>query len=103
MRCICIAALTAVLAGSAVADNKDVARDAFREGTRQFDIGDFKSALAAFKKAYLNYEDPAFLFNIAQCERQLGDKAEARAAMAEALLQFGDLTDNNGRCEAPSR
>lgn len=72
-----MALVLVALAGPAVADNKDVARDAFREGSRQYEIGDFKAALAAFKKAYLSYEDPAFLFNIAQCERQLGDKVEA--------------------------
>jgi hypothetical protein len=64
-------------AGSARADNKDVARDAYQEGTRQFEFGDIKAALASFKRAYLNYEDPAFLFNIAQCQRQLGDQSEA--------------------------
>jgi tetratricopeptide (TPR) repeat protein len=61
----------------AQAENKDVAREAFHQGTLQYEVGDFKSALADFKKAYLSYEDPAFLFNIAQCQRQLGDKAEA--------------------------
>jgi tetratricopeptide (TPR) repeat protein len=70
-------ALLLSLDGAAHADNKAIARDAYREGTRQYDLGDFNSALAAFKKAYLNYEEPAFLFNIAQCHRMLGDKAEA--------------------------
>jgi tetratricopeptide (TPR) repeat protein len=73
-----LALLTApLLTGIGYAENKDVAREAFHEGTLQYDLSDFKSALANFKKAYLNYEDPAFLFNIAQCQRQLGDKAEA--------------------------
>jgi tetratricopeptide (TPR) repeat protein len=63
--------------GPAHADYKDIAREAYREGTRQYDLGEFKAALDAFKKAYLNFEDPAFLYNIGQCQRQLGDKAEA--------------------------
>jgi tetratricopeptide (TPR) repeat protein len=70
-------AALSLLTGVVHAENKDVARQAFHEGTLQYDVGDFKSALANFKQAYLNYEDPAFLFNIAQCQRQLGDKAEA--------------------------
>jgi len=66
-----------VAAGVAHADNKQVAKEAFVEGSRQYELGDFKAALDAFKRAYLNYEEPAFLFNIAQCQRQLGDKPEA--------------------------
>lgn len=58
-------------------DNRQVARAAYQEGTRQFEIGDYQAALAAFKKAYLAYDDPAFLFNMAQCYRLLNDKQEA--------------------------
>jgi tetratricopeptide (TPR) repeat protein len=58
-------------------DDKVAAKEALREGMRQYEIGDFTSALAAFKRAYLNYEEPAFLYNIAQCERLLGQKSEA--------------------------
>jgi tetratricopeptide (TPR) repeat protein len=69
--------LFTTISSTAHADNKSAARDSFREGSRQFDLGEFKLALDAFKKAYLLYEEPAFLFNIAQCHRQLGDKPEA--------------------------
>jgi tetratricopeptide (TPR) repeat protein len=64
-------------AGAARADNKAAARESFKEGTRRYDLNEFQSALEAFKRAYLQYEEPAFLFNIAQCHRQLGDKVEA--------------------------
>jgi tetratricopeptide (TPR) repeat protein len=74
-------ALFCVVVGSfqpvAHADNKPVAKEAYTEGKRQYDLGEFEQALAAFKKAYLNYEEPVFLFNIAQCYRQLGDRASA--------------------------
>jgi tetratricopeptide (TPR) repeat protein len=59
------------------AENKEVARQAYDEGRRRYDLNEFASALEAFKRAYLNYEDPAFLFNIAQCQRQLGKKEDA--------------------------
>jgi tetratricopeptide (TPR) repeat protein len=62
---------------ASAADNKVQAKEAYKEGTRLFDIGEYKQALEAFKKAYLLYEEPAFLFNIAQCYRQLDDKPEA--------------------------
>lgn len=70
-------ALLCALAGAAFADNKEAAKEAYTEGKRQYDVGDYQSALAAFKKAYLNYEEPVFLFNIAQCYRALGDKPAA--------------------------
>lgn len=59
------------------AEDKQVARAAFAEGQRRYDLNEFNAALAAFKQAYLAYEEPVFLFNIAQCYRQLGDKGEA--------------------------
>lgn len=77
LRLVLVLAALAASSGVAVADDRDIAREAFREGTRQFDLGEFQNALAAFKKAYLHHEDPAILYNIAQCQRQLGEKAEA--------------------------
>jgi tetratricopeptide (TPR) repeat protein len=72
------AALVIVLAIPVeAADNKALAREVFSDGMRQYDLGDYKTALELFKKAYLNYPEPAIIFNIAQCERQLGHKAEA--------------------------
>jgi tetratricopeptide (TPR) repeat protein len=75
---IAIALLLCLLGGVAgAADSREVARGAFAEGTRLYDIADFDGALAAFKKAYVHYEEPAFLFNIAQCYRQLHNQPEA--------------------------
>lgn len=87
LRLALVLASLAAWSGVAAADDRDVAREAFREGTRQFDLGDFRSALAAFKKAYLNHEDSAYLYNIAQCQRQLGDKAEALRSYRVFLLK----------------
>ncbi|HEX9101766.1 MAG TPA: tetratricopeptide repeat protein [Polyangia bacterium] len=70
-------ALVCALAGVAYADNKEAAKEAYTEGKRQYDLGEYDAALAAFKKAYLNYEEPVFLFNIAQCYRALGDRPAA--------------------------
>src|SRR3954470_20883410 len=66
-----------LLTAPAHADNKQLAKDAFREGTRLYEVAEFQKALEAFKRAYLNFEEPTLLFNIAQCHRQLGDKQEA--------------------------
>jgi tetratricopeptide (TPR) repeat protein len=64
-------------AASAYADNKQVAKEVYAEGKRHFDLGDYPEALAAFKKAYLNYEEPVFLFNIALCYRNMGERVAA--------------------------
>ena len=77
LRGIVAVALVCALAQAAYADNKPAAKEAYTEGKRQYDVGDYESALAAFKKAYLNYEEPVFLFNIAQCYRALGDRPSA--------------------------
>jgi len=66
-----------LVTSSAFADNRSVAREAYKEGSRQFEIGDYKAALDNFKKAYVAYEEAAFLFNMAQCQRLLGEKPEA--------------------------
>jgi tetratricopeptide (TPR) repeat protein len=66
-----------LLLGTARADNRDVAREAFHEGSVRYDLGDYRAALAAFKRAYLAFDDPVFLFNIGQCQRHLGEKTEA--------------------------
>lgn len=63
-------------AGKTDAD-KAHARDAFRRATHAYDFGEYAKALDAFKEAYNAYEDPGFLFNIAQCHRQLGQTEEA--------------------------
>jgi tetratricopeptide (TPR) repeat protein len=59
------------------ADNKAVAKDAYLEGQRLYELGEYQKALDSFKRAYLAYDDPAFLFNLGQCYRMIGDKPEA--------------------------
>lgn len=77
LRGIVAAALVCALAGVAFADNKEAAKESYSEGKRHYDLGEYDAALTAFKKAYLNYEEPVFLFNIAQCYRALGDRPGA--------------------------
>jgi tetratricopeptide (TPR) repeat protein len=58
-------------------DDHERARVAFKSGSRHYNLGEFQQALDAFREAYRAVDDPSFLFNIAQCERQLGHKREA--------------------------
>src|SRR5262249_42966263 len=70
------AIIVVTLSAVSFGDNKELARTAFQEGTRLFDVGDYENALDAFKRAYVHYEEPAFLFNIGQCHRLLGHSLE---------------------------
>jgi hypothetical protein len=70
-------ALSLAVAGVAAADNRAIAREAYEDARRHYELNDFGAALEGFKRAYLAVDDPGLLFNIAQCHRQLGNRAEA--------------------------
>ena len=76
-----------------LADDRAHARAAFRAGSQHYNLGEFQQALDSFKEAYRNYEDPSFLYNIAQCERQLGHKREA-VREYRAYLNNSENADN---------
>jgi tetratricopeptide (TPR) repeat protein len=78
---------------NAAADDRAHARAAFRAGSQHYNLGEFQPALDSFREAYRNYEDPSFLFNIAQCERQLGHKREA-VREYRAYLNNSENADN---------
>jgi tetratricopeptide (TPR) repeat protein len=80
MRAALASSLVVVLlaaAAPALAEDKAAARAAYADGTKYYDLNNFEAALKSFEKAYWNYEEPAFLYNIAQCYRQLDRKTEA--------------------------
>src|SRR5437763_14279757 len=57
--------------------DKNAARAAFDRGTRHYNLAEYPKALDEFREAYRNYPEPSFLYNIAQCYRQVGDKPNA--------------------------
>jgi tetratricopeptide (TPR) repeat protein len=80
--CAVAVAILLGLVGAARADDKAIdkaraAREAYLAGSRQYDLNAFAPALESFKRAYMLYEDPALLYNIAQCYRQLHDEEQA--------------------------
>lgn len=48
-----------------------------RQGTSLYNLGRFPEALREYEASYLAAADPALLFNIGQCHRKLGHRAEA--------------------------
>jgi len=58
-------------------DSKVKAKALFESGTAHYNLAEYKEALDDFKGAYRLFREPTFLFNIAQCERQMGDFATA--------------------------
>src|SRR5512141_1027182 len=56
---------------------KQEAKAHFMSGQRHYNLNELSEALADFKDAYRLYPDPVFLFNLGQCERQLGHHEEA--------------------------
>jgi tetratricopeptide (TPR) repeat protein len=53
------------------------AKEAYQRATKYYNLSDFQHALDSFKEAYLDYPDPSFLYNIGQCQRQLGQAKDA--------------------------
>ena len=62
-------------APAAAAD--EVAAAHYKKGRSLYNVSEYRAALDEFKQAYVAHEDPAFLYNIAQCHRQLGNHREA--------------------------
>jgi tetratricopeptide (TPR) repeat protein len=53
------------------------AKQHYALGVKHYDLAEYDPALREFKAAYLAAPDPAFLFNIAQCHRKLGNFQDA--------------------------
>jgi tetratricopeptide (TPR) repeat protein len=68
--CLC------VLPRLAVADAAN-ARTHFDKGRTFFEVDEYRSAIAEFKAAHIEKPDAAFLYNIAECYRRLGEVPEA--------------------------
>jgi hypothetical protein len=71
-------ALLAACAWAAPATAADEAAEAhYKKGRSLYNVSEYRAALDEFKAAYVVHEDPALLYNIAQCHRQLGNHREA--------------------------
>lgn len=62
------------------------AKDLFGQGSKHYELGEFAPALELYKRAYRVKALPAFLFNVAQCHRKLGQHTEAIAMYQSYLV-----------------
>ena len=85
--CLCL------LPRLAIADAAQ-ARAHFERGRSFFEINDYRKAIPEFKAAHVERSDPAFLYNIAECHRRLGEVADALAfyRQFQATAPPGDRT-----------
>src|SRR5262249_61574174 len=72
-----VAVLAARPAVAASPEEKAKARELYQSGLVHYDLKEYGEALKAFKDAYRVVQDPAFLYNIAQCHRRLGQNPAA--------------------------
>jgi tetratricopeptide (TPR) repeat protein len=86
----------AVLCAPVSADDLAKAHEAYHAGSQHYDLGEYREALESFKEAYRIHEDPIFLFNLAQCYRQLGDKAQA-VRMYRSFLNKNENAPNRNQ------
>jgi tetratricopeptide (TPR) repeat protein len=59
----------------------------YEEGVTDYNLGHYAQALASFEHGYRIRRDPAFLFNIGQCNRQLHRYEEAEQAYRAYLRE----------------
>jgi tetratricopeptide (TPR) repeat protein len=53
------------------------AREHYLQGDAYYKLDKYREALGEYEQAYIAKPDPSFLYNIAQCHRLMGDKADA--------------------------
>jgi len=66
------------------------AKALFARGNEHYNLGEFDQALELYRRAYRVMPLPAFLFNIAQCHRKLGQHAEAVTMYQSYLVGVPD-------------
>lgn len=86
--------LVLIAAGGAIADTNR-ARQLFQQAQTKYNLLHFDEALKLFEQAYEEKPDPVFLFNIAQCQRQLGQYELAAKSYRAYLVQRPDAPNHD--------
>jgi outer membrane protein assembly factor BamD (BamD/ComL family) len=81
--------VSTVLARADEADDQTRhAAELYDSGTKHYRLAEFDAALKDFQEGYRLRSDPAFLFNIGQCQRQLGDLDGAMHSFGSYLKEL---------------
>lgn len=78
--------------------NKAKVKALYESATKHYNLSEYQQALDEYKEAYRIKDDAAFLFNIAQCNRQLNDPASA-AKSYRAFLRESPGAKNRAAVE----
>ena len=84
-------------------NRRATAKAHYETATRLYDIREYDKALLEYKSAYLAQPDPAFLFNIGQCHRKLGQNQQALNFFQEYLKKASPDDPNRSQVEARIR
>lgn len=97
---LCVLAAVAVAAPQVHGQDKGerAARGHFQRAEKSFNLGKFEEALTAYEAAYEAKPLPGFLFNMAQCQRNLGN-AERAVFFYERFLALDPGTKNRALVE----
>jgi tetratricopeptide (TPR) repeat protein len=85
----------ACLAAPTYAQSKNdpvLAEAKYEEARKFYNLGEFDIALGLYRESYLLSGEPELLFNIGQCQRQLGQYEEARNSYKAYLRDVPDST-----------
>lgn len=87
--------LLLAISNAATADNSTAkAKELYDVGLTDYNLGHYEEALVAFEQAYRIRHDPALLFNIGQCQRQLHHYVDAQRSYRAYLRESQDVSDS---------
>lgn len=75
---VTVAVAVALASGVTAAEDRDAARRYFHRASDLFEAGEYRAAYEEYERAYAAAPLPDFIFNMAQCQRSLGDHERAR-------------------------
>jgi tetratricopeptide (TPR) repeat protein len=83
----------AVMVPSTAQADREQAKAHYERGTRLYNLSRFDDAVKEYEAAYLEMSDPAFLFNIGQCYRQIGNNDLALRSYRNYLRSAPDAAN----------
>jgi tetratricopeptide (TPR) repeat protein len=95
-----LSALLVTQAAYAQSDPMAEAEAAFNEAEAYYNLGDWQKALEYYKKSFLLSKSPALLFNLGQCQRQMGLYEDAQRSYKNFLRQTNLPADDPYRVQA---